>query len=370
MMVLDSHGLASPNQTSDGPGESNHATAHRVAELAAELSRHLQTASSEIATLNDETRFVSINAQIEAARAGGQVGAAFGVVAQAIQVLSSKTAGVARTLATRTGVALEELVRISQLLSDETIGSQMVSLASHTIDVIDRNLYERSCDCRWWASDESLITAFATKSEQDFDRASRRLGVILDSYSVYLDLVACDTTGKIVAQGRPGKYASLGLSASQTQWFRSAMRCKSGDTYGFESAHVSHLVGSHRILAYAGAIREHGLNTGSVIGVLGALFNWDALGQHLADNQPNNAYTTDMRCSIIERNGRILADSDRQHIGDILAVPNRDVFLSKPTGFVRQDFNGRECYIAQAASQGFETYRTGWHTVLIRPVNP
>lgn len=46
----------------------------RIAELAQEILGHLGNASQEIATLNDETRFLSINARIEAARAGAALG--------------------------------------------------------------------------------------------------------------------------------------------------------------------------------------------------------------------------------------------------------------------------------------------------------
>ena len=36
-------------------------------------------------------------------------------------------------------------------------GQRLTDLAHHMIEIIDRNLYERSCDVRWWATDAALV---------------------------------------------------------------------------------------------------------------------------------------------------------------------------------------------------------------------
>lgn len=35
----------------------------------------------------------------------------------------------------------------------------MTDLALNVVDLIDRNLYERSCDVRWWATDSAVVQA-------------------------------------------------------------------------------------------------------------------------------------------------------------------------------------------------------------------
>ncbi|MDH8639244.1 chemotaxis protein, partial [Klebsiella pneumoniae] len=73
----------------------------------------------------------------------------------------------------------------------------------NAIEIIDRNLYERTCDVRWWATDSAVVDCAANVTPQSAAYASKRLGVILNAYTVYLDLWLCDLHGKVLANGRP-----------------------------------------------------------------------------------------------------------------------------------------------------------------------
>ena len=48
-----------------------------------------------------------------------------------------------------------------------------------------------------------MVDALTQKSDGSLQFACQRLGVILNSYTVYLDLVLADLDGNIVANGRP-----------------------------------------------------------------------------------------------------------------------------------------------------------------------
>ena len=39
----------------------------------------------------------------------------------------------------------------------------MVDLALNAIEFIDRNLYERTCDVRWWATDSAVVDCVALR---------------------------------------------------------------------------------------------------------------------------------------------------------------------------------------------------------------
>jgi methyl-accepting chemotaxis protein len=97
----------------------------------------------DIEQINRETTFLAINALIEAARAG-DAGRGFAVVAAQVKEVSSKIGSLTRDLQS----ALTSLGQrmVAQLESQE--GQRLTDLALNMIDVIDRNLYERSCDVR------------------------------------------------------------------------------------------------------------------------------------------------------------------------------------------------------------------------------
>ncbi|TIH13537.1 chemotaxis protein CheW [Marinifilum sp. JC120] len=81
-------------------------------------------------------------------------------------------------------------------------------LAQLAIDIMDRNLYERANDCRWWAltSDFKSILEKQSIDEEDRDQMRKILGYINSLYTVYTNLFIYDRSGKILACSNPGEY--------------------------------------------------------------------------------------------------------------------------------------------------------------------
>lgn len=342
----------------------------RIALLSTEMAEKVGKAITEIGDVNDTARLLSFNAQIEAARAGGSSGAAFAVVATAMQELSGKTADVAKRMASETGEAMAELREIGGALATQVRGTRLSDLALTNIDLIDRNLYERSCDVRWWATDSSCVDALSSPSKESADYCCKRLGVILNSYTVYIDLVLCNLSGKVVANGRPRQYQSTGHDCSSYQWFKEAVGQKSGEEFGFQGVHASNLVHNKRILAYSCGVREKGDADGKLLGVLGILFNWDSLAQTIVHNTPiDPADMARSRVCIIDGEGLVLADSRDRQLEDRLQLPDHKRLLTEKKNFVIVRQDGKLRCIAHAQAPGYETYSTGWHSVIIQDLN-
>ena len=67
-------------------------------------------------------------------------------------------------------VALKKINDFSSILSNQVRGTRLSDLALNNIDLIDRNLYERSCDVRWWATDSSIWHACSDPSLDNLSR--------------------------------------------------------------------------------------------------------------------------------------------------------------------------------------------------------
>lgn len=330
--------------------------------LAGEVGRSLE----EIQKINSMLRMIAFNSRIEAAKAG-EAGKAFAIVSGEMRNLSEQTGQVARKLREDTGKLIGEVQDISAELATQVRGTRLGDLALTNIDLIDRNLYERSCDVRWWATDSSVVDALLHDSPEACAYASQRLGVILNSYTVYFDLVLCDAEGRIVANGRPRLYASQGRSCADRAWFRAAMQSRSGDDYGFESVHASELVNAERVLVYSAAVREGGANQGRVLGALGILFNYDALAQTIMANTPvDGDLMQDTRACIVDARGLLLADSWGRLLQERLEFPGMDELLRQDKGYVITSVGGRRACVAHAKAPGYETYSTGWHSLIIQ----
>jgi hypothetical protein len=281
--------------------------------------------------------------------------------------LSESTAEVAKSVSEETGGTIADLSRISETLATNVRGTRLSDLALNNIDLIDRNLYERSCDCRWWATDSSLVDALTKRTADAFQYASSRLGVILNAYTVYFDLVLADRNGEIVANGRPDRFRSQGTNHATAEWFRGAMSTASGEEFGFHSAHPSSLVNGERVLIYSAGVRERGDVHGALLGALGIVFNWDALAQTIVQKTPlSPAEMQRSRVCLTDASGRVLADTHGRQLRELLELPNREKILQESKCFEIGKIGGKTCCIAHARSPGFETYATGWHSFILQ----
>jgi C4-dicarboxylate-specific signal transduction histidine kinase len=86
---------------------------------------------------------------------------------------------------------------LSDIVEESLINDALVA-SNLAIDIMDRNLYERANDCRWWAITPEFQEQLASK-EPDLKKINGILKYINDLYTVYTNLFIYDTNGVIVA---------------------------------------------------------------------------------------------------------------------------------------------------------------------------
>ncbi|MCF6149332.1 MAG: chemotaxis protein [Candidatus Kuenenia sp.] len=338
----------------------------RITRLALQLSSKMDNAIKDIQKITFQSRILSLNAKVEAARAG-EVGAAFSVVATEMGSLSQEISGLVENLEGEASKDFKEIAKINENISTNYRGLRLSDLALTNIDLIDRNLYERSCDVRWWATDNSLVDALTKKTPDAYDYASKRMGIILDAYTVYFDLVLCNPEGMIVANGRSDRYRSIGEDASRSKWFQEAMKCATGDDFGWGIVHRSPLVNNELALIYTTAVRENGDKYGNVIGALGIIFKFAALAQTIVETTPLSKEEKEKsRVCIVDEKGLVLADTHHRNLEDTIDFTGKFKLFETKKGFILAEYNNEKCCIAHAKAPGYETYTTGWHSLIIQ----
>jgi len=197
-----------------------------IIKLTTEVARVTEEKIGLIDSITQQTHLLSLNARIEAARAGDS-GNAFAVVASEMGSVAKEIGTVSQQLKT----AIAANVSVMADVVGKFRGMRCQDLALNIIEIIDRNLYERSCDVRWWATDSAVVEAAQDQTPDRCRYASSRLATILRSYTVYLDLWIADARGRVIANGLPDKYRVAGSDVSDTSWFRDAMRSGSGEDF-------------------------------------------------------------------------------------------------------------------------------------------
>ncbi len=351
--MMTARGTGRQPEAAEATPEGVLALVDRAATVAADKARAIHAITSQ-------TRILALNATIEAARAG-EAGRGFAVVAGEVKSVAGEVARLAGEMDGELREAFGALRAVGERMSAELRGQRLVDLALNAVEIIDRNLYERSCDVRWWATDAAVVAAVACPSAEAAAHASRRLGVILSAYTVYLDLWICDAAGRVIANGRQDRYPAVrGLDASGKGWFRQALASASGEEFAVADVARCPALGGVPVATYAAAIREGGETRGRVLGVLGIHFDWapqaDAVvrGVRLTPEERGRS-----RVLLVDAGGRVLAASDGAGVLEERVSLPQD---SGGSGFAT-DAAGRT--IAWHRTPGYETYRgLGWSGVI------
>lgn len=331
-----------------------------------DLSREvLDVASRKVSLIEDITRrtkMLAMNALIEAARAG-EAGRGFAVVANEVSDISKQVNLITSDLRTEITRSVDHLTSTGRTLVQDMQGKRLADLSLNMVEIIDRNLYERSCDVRWWATDAAVVQCAQNPGSATGRHASQRLGVILESYTVYLDLWIVGLDGTVIANGRPDRYPdAVGARVNDQAWFRSALATANGGEFVADDVARVRALDNAPAAIYAAAIRQDGAADGPITGVLGIFFDWEpqaaavVKGVRLEDGDKKRT-----RCLLVDRHHRVLAASDgRGVLTETLALRTDGASMGH-----YHELNGR--LVAFALTPGYETYQgQGWYGVIIQ----
>ncbi len=327
--------------------------------LAYEVSRVSKEKIDEIDGVMRQTHLLAINARIEAARAG-PAGAAFAVVAQEMSAVAADISRISHELRGAITTNAERLERSGTELIQRFRGVRYADLALNAIEIIDRNLYERSCDVRWWATDSAMVAALEAPDASTAVHAALRLETILRSYTVYIDLWVADASGRVIASGRPERYPkAVGLDVSGQAWFRDAMQTRSGDDFSVGDIQASAPLGGAAVATYATAIRRGGKAEGRPIGALGIFFDWAPQAQAVVKGVGlSEDERSQCRVMLLDAAHRVIASSDGQGL-------LREHFPLAAEGQRQGYAIADDRLVAYALTPGYETYRgLGWYGVI------
>lgn len=317
----------------------------------------------QIRAINRRMRILALNALIEAERAG-ESGRGFAVVSQEVRGISEEVEKLSKALEAELAKEIGALSTLVREMSQGSQGQRLTDLALNAIEIVDRNLYERTCDVRWWATDSAFVDAMTSPTPEAFAFASERMDVILRAYTVYLDIWLMDTDGRVVASGRGAQYPVADRDVSARPWFRKGMALASGDDFHAEDVAREPLLGDAIVGTFCTPVRVGGEAGGEPVGLLAIHFNWEAQadiivnGVRLSDEERPSS-----RVLIVDRSGLVIAASDGQGV------------LSERVGDISGDASGwritgdRRQIVAHHLTPGYETYRgLGWRGVIIQKI--
>ncbi|MDB5763630.1 MAG: chemotaxis protein [Herminiimonas sp.] len=248
--------------------------------------------------------------------------------------------------ATRDGFMLLERQLISNLVQENVTKSvQEINFKAQVIiDIVVRNLFERTADVGFLAMDDA-IRGFILDDRRDADRIVPRLQEYRDKYTVYDEILILDTKGRVLAH----LDTDSGVAQSCDPLIAETLNC---DTY-VETFHKSDLrPAQERSLIYSRKITHP--QTGYPIGVLCLCFplavEMEGVFARLRKEHDRSIML------MLDNDGYVIASSDADHI-----PPGRHVPNAIDGDYEIVSLSGREYFAKTCHAQDYQGYSgPGW----------
>jgi chemotaxis signal transduction protein len=135
-----------------------------------------------------------------------------------------------------------------------TILQEAQFLSGLAVDIFDRNLYERACDCRWWTENAALASL-------DAAAGARVLAHINSLYTVYTEILLFDAAGRVVAASRTPALVGQVLA---DPWVKACLANTGQAGYAVSAFAPTELYAGEATYVYAAPIVSRGRTVGGV----------------------------------------------------------------------------------------------------------
>ncbi|MTW20146.1 chemotaxis protein CheW [Allochromatium palmeri] len=267
----------------------------------------------------------------------------------------------------KTGARTKEVFEESIGNLNQTVVSSILAdvqfRASLAIDIMDRNLYERANDCRWWALTSYFRKTLAGDRITDEPRGTLEaiLAYINNLYTVYTNLFLYDRLGTIVAVSNPDFSQAIGSKLGES-WVMETLAIRDSQIYSVSPFARTWLYGDRHTYIYGASVTALD-NPQQVVGGIGIVFDSEPqFAAMLRDALPKSE-----RGEILDGCFAVFADSNRQVIastrGQMLPGTSLELdpefFALQPGAGVSNivEYQGAYFVVGARASRGYREYK-------------
>lgn len=218
----------------------------------------------------------------------------------------------------KTGEATKNIIGLSMAeLTKTMVLSDSAFLADLIVDIMDRNLYERANDCRWWALTPDFRKIL---EDENIDAEARRkmssiLAYINNLYTVYTNLFIYDKDGIIQAVSNPKEEYIIGKKLSN-RWVSNTLTLSDTSKYFVSDFEASSLYENDYTYIYNAAIRSL-KDEDKVIGGIGIVFDSKNQFKEMINDSLPKQITEDVQheifCVLATKEQKIISSNDANH---------------------------------------------------------
>ncbi|WP_123377600.1 chemotaxis protein CheW [Aliarcobacter butzleri] len=237
-------------------------------------------------------------------------------------------------------------------------------LSSLAIDIMDRNLYERANDCRWWALNsyfKEALDDYSTISEKK-EELSSILKYINDLYTVYSNLIIFDKNGKIIAVSNEKEQYLIGKILTQ-DWIEKTLTLKDTSKYCVSKFEKTNLYENESTYIYCSAIRSF-KDDNDVVGGIAIVFDSSTQFYTMLDEiLPKDIYGNKQKgvyAFFTDKNKQIIATTSTNfEVNSYLDIDDSFFKLKNGQNLSRIiEFRGNYYAVGVKCSSGYREYKS------------
>jgi hypothetical protein len=237
-------------------------------------------------------------------------------------------------------------------------------IADLAIDIMDRNLYERANDCRWWALTTKFreVLAKPSVSAEDLENCKEILAYINGLYTVYTNLFLYDKDGKILAVSNKAEESSVG-KVLKDNYIRDTLSSSDSQAYFVSDFKETGLYKNKHTYIYSASICDL-QNPSSVLGGIGIVFDSEPeFNAMLSDSLPRNesGQVVDGYSALyVDKNKMVVSSTNPDFpVGSTVDLP--DQFFNLKNGQNHCDsvlIDGDYYSVGASCSKGYREYKS------------
>ena len=256
---------------------------------------------------------------------------------------------------------------IAESMADLTktmVLSDSVFLADLILDIMDRNLYERANDCRWWALTPDFRSLLSQESitPSATEKMNTILAKINTLYTVYTNLFIYNSQGVIVAVSQNSQEYLIGTKLSQ-KWVQETLQLQDTSKYYVSEFEKSPLYENKETYIYNAAIRSD-ISEDVVVGGIGIVFDSEVeFEQMIIESLPQSktALQKDTLFSILTTSeGKIIASNhSKLEVGQHFGIDKKFYGLKNGESLSEIiEYEGDYYALGVKCSQGYREYKS------------
>ncbi|WP_052501494.1 cache domain-containing protein [Thiomicrospira microaerophila] len=251
----------------------------------------------------------------------------------------------------------------------ETVRDKVAFSAALAADILDRNLYERANDCRWWALNP-LFSQTLTHYHQHkkLDKTQREtlyteLSYINQLYTVYTNILVYDLQGRVLAVSNPDASSLVGQTLSQINDVKHSLQIKDPQQYWVSQFESTPLYNQQPSFIYHAPIKstDHpNQNVGGIALVFDSATQFHAM---LKDSEPHFTLEAIQQGSFslyVNTQGVVISSTQPDmKPGRVIQLPNRlRQFKPGDAGSLNWTLDQKAYLVGFYMTDGYREYKT------------